>query len=214
MARRRKSKVKAISPSKHGRPSRYSPKLAERLCREIATSSKGIRTICKEQGLTQSRVYEWLSAHKDFREQYARAKEFQCQVLFDEIVAIADTPVMGTITKRDFRGLETRTGDMVERSRLRVDARKWALSKLLPKKYGDAQHLAISGADSGPIEHTICFGDGEKPLSQAITAPVITVEPQGESEELLPSGEKPEKEALEDLAPWKLLMRPITTKII
>jgi hypothetical protein len=32
---------------------------------------------------------------------------------------------------------ETVTGDMVERSRLQVDTRKWYLSKLAPKRYGE-----------------------------------------------------------------------------
>lgn len=39
---------------------------------------------------------------------------------------------------------ETKTvsGDMVERSRLQIDARKWLASKLAPKKYGDKLELA------------------------------------------------------------------------
>jgi hypothetical protein len=39
----------------------------------------------------------------------------------------------------------------VQRSRLRVDARKWLLSKLLPKQYGD--RVEVTGKDGGPLEH-------------------------------------------------------------
>jgi hypothetical protein len=45
---------------------------------------------------------------------------------------------MGVVTKVDRRGgKEQRIGDMTDRARLQIDTRKWALSKLLPKKYGD-----------------------------------------------------------------------------
>ena len=42
--------------------------------------------------------------------------------------------------------------DHIARSRLRVDARKWLLSKMLPKVYGDK--VALGGdADAPPIQH-------------------------------------------------------------
>jgi hypothetical protein len=66
---------------------------------------------------------------------------------------------LGRWTKRQMRKLnlllrkvkETKDGtfkekgDMVDRSRLQIDARKWILSKLLPKKYGDKVEHEHSG---------------------------------------------------------------------
>ena len=37
--------------------------------------------------------------------------------------------------------------NVINRDRLRVDARKWAASKLAPKKYGDASTLKLEGGE-------------------------------------------------------------------
>ena len=72
------------------------------------------------------------------------AREQQAQILFDQIVDIADTPKEGaTVITRGGRR-ETRVGDMTEHRRLQIEARKWVLSKLLPKKYGDRIEVAQS----------------------------------------------------------------------
>jgi hypothetical protein len=81
-------------------------------------------------------------ANDAFRTQYAHAREFQAQALFDEIVEIADTPRMGTVVKVDPKGRKSiRTSDMTEHRKLQIDARKWALSKLLPQRFGDRVSL-------------------------------------------------------------------------
>ena len=43
-------------------------------------------------------------------------------------------------------------GEAIQRSRLRVDARKWLLSKLAPKKYGDKIETTLQGPDGGAIQ--------------------------------------------------------------
>jgi hypothetical protein len=45
----------------------------------------------------------------------------------------------------------------VERSRLRIHARKWLASKLAPKKYGDKVSAEVSWPDGGPIQNTVNF---------------------------------------------------------
>ena len=42
-------------------------------------------------------------------------------------------------------------GEYIQRSRLRVDARKWAASKMAPKKYSDKQQVERAGPDGGPV---------------------------------------------------------------
>lgn len=70
-----------------------------------------------------------LSLDTEFAEQYARARQAQADVLFDELIEIADD----------------RSDDPASR-RVRVDARKWAASKLKPKVYGDKVDLQVGGA--------------------------------------------------------------------
>ena len=63
-----------------------------------------------------------------------------CDYLFDEIIEIADTPQIGVkkVIKPD-GSVETTEADMIEHRRLRIDARKWALARMSPRKYGDRQ---------------------------------------------------------------------------
>jgi hypothetical protein len=63
----------------------------------------------------------------------------------EEILQIADTPRIGVKTKTTEDGIEVTEGDMIEHRRLQVEARKWLLSKLVPKKYGDLQKVEHSG---------------------------------------------------------------------
>lgn len=71
----------------------------------------------------------------------------------DEIVAIADEPMMGAKTTRKANGdVETVEGDMIEHRKLRVDARKWTAAKLRPRKYGELVRQEHSGPDGGSIQ--------------------------------------------------------------
>lgn len=142
-----------ISPGTNnlgGRPTKFTKELAARICLAIVTSSRGIRKICEEnEGFpSPETIYRWIFNDEEFRQQYARAKEAQCQVLADEIIDIADTPKLGSVTtvtgvksnskkKVKPRIEEQRISDMTRHRQLQVDARKWTLSKLMPRVYGD-----------------------------------------------------------------------------
>lgn len=92
-----------------------------------------------------STVYRWLAANERFRDMYARAREDQADTLADEIVAIADDGQNDTYLNDD--GVQMTNQDVVARSKLRVDARKWVAAKLKPRKYGDAIRQEVTGKD-------------------------------------------------------------------
>jgi hypothetical protein len=71
----------------------------------------------------------------DNRDRYARAREEQADKLFREIIEIADDASGDYVTTSD--GKRIVDHENIQRSRLRVDARKWAAARLAPKKYGD-----------------------------------------------------------------------------
>jgi hypothetical protein len=70
---------------------------------------------------------------------YARARECQYMQLADQIVEIADTQEIGETEKYgpDGKLIELKRGDMIEHRRTRIDARKWLLSKVMRKKFGN-----------------------------------------------------------------------------
>lgn len=111
---------------------------------------ESLRKSAAAEGVSPSRVLAWKDQFPEFAEQYARAREVGYRILADEILDIANTPQIGEIrtTKAD-GGVEIKMTDMIEHRRLQVDARKWMLSKMLPKVYGDK--LALAGDESSPL---------------------------------------------------------------
>jgi hypothetical protein len=128
-----------------GRPTKKTPELIDKICDRIATSSKGLHAICKEEGMPDpSQVYRWMNEDEEFRNKYTRARETQADLLVGEIIEIADETSNDTIHvqgKGDGAGYDIPNKEWIDRSKLRVDARKWAASKLAPKKYGDRIEL-------------------------------------------------------------------------
>ena len=133
---------------KRGRPSSYTPEIASEICLMLS-EGKSLRSICRKASFpTESTVREWaLDNVNGFSAHYARAREIGYSRLAEEILTIADTPKLGKKIKKTDDGEETVIGDMVEHRKLQIDARKWMLSKMLPKVYGDK--LSLEGGGEG-----------------------------------------------------------------
>lgn len=135
------------------RPSKYSQKIADEICERLA-EGESLRVICSAEEMpNRATVFRWLSSQAEFRDQYAHAREEQAERMLDEIIEIADDTSQDTTPKVDKEGNEygeQANSEWIARSRLRVDARKWAMSKLAPKKYGDK--VALTGDGGGPIQ--------------------------------------------------------------
>ena len=120
------------------------------ICERIAKGESMV-SICASEGMpVQSIVYNWLTVDKDFSEKYARAREQQAEHYLDEIIAISDDVSLDEII--DGEGNPRTNHEAIQRSRLKVDTRKWAMSKLAPKKYGDKIQQEIVGANGGAIQ--------------------------------------------------------------
>jgi len=129
-----------------GRPSSFTQEVADRIC-EALMEGHSLRAICAAEDMpNKGTVFRWLAANKEFSDQYARAREAQADCLFDDILEIADDGRNDKYT--DDEGMQRTDYDVIARSKLRVDARKWMAAKLRPRVYGDK--LAIGGADDLP----------------------------------------------------------------
>jgi hypothetical protein len=141
-----------------GRPSEFSQETADAICERLA-DGQSLRSICLADDMpSKTTVFKWLAARPDFADQYARAREEQAETLADEIISIADDGTNDFTTKVSGDGSTSQSvnAEHIQRSRLRVEARKWVASKLKPKKYGDKVEQTLVGADGGPIaiEHS------------------------------------------------------------
>lgn len=135
--------------NKGGRPTIFNEKLATTLCTRLA-HGESLRQICRDEDMPAiSTVMDWLLDEKkeDFHKLYERARNLQTEVLFDETLEIADD---GT---NDWYDHELDNGHVIrrfdhehaQRSKLRVDTRKWFISKVQPKKYGEKLDLSSGG---------------------------------------------------------------------
>ena len=119
---------------------------------DIAAGEAAHRALT-DHGIPRKQFYALLAKDDDAGNRYARAKQAGLEVLADEIIEIADDGRNDLWMDEDGKRIEA--NDVIARSRLRVDSRKWLLSKLAPKKYGDRLDTTHSGPDGGPVELAI-----------------------------------------------------------
>lgn len=165
---------------KRGRPSSFTQEVADFVCAELATG-KSLRAIYTEKQIDlphMATLFRWLADDDSFREQYARAREMQAETLADEIVAIADDGSNDTYC--DDEGNKRTDHDVIARSKLRVEARKWVAAKLLPKKYGD--RLQVDNTHSFEQQSTDDLQTRAIKLAQSLGLPALNA--------LLPADDK------------------------
>ena len=133
------------------RPSDYTPETAAAICARIA-DGQSLREIGSVEGMPAKRtILAWLDRHVEFQHQYARAREAQADHFGEEILEIADDGTNDWMKRQhgDDDPVEVPNHEHISRSKLRVDARKWLMSKMAPKKYGDK--LALAGDEDNPV---------------------------------------------------------------
>lgn len=120
------------------------------ICKELSSSNKSINTIIKEFNLPDyTTVRDWIRNNNEFSHKYTCAKEDQADFLAEEIIEIADDTSQDTIDVELGDGIvvQKENREYINRSRLRIDARKWVASKLKPKTYGDKIDHTTNGKD-------------------------------------------------------------------
>ena len=149
-----------------GRPCEFNQDIADEICERLM-NGESLRKICEPDTMpNRSTVFRWLAkanragideCYVNFRDQYTRAKEEQADAIFDECLAIADDATNDYIERQGEDGTTAYrlNGEHVQRSKLRIDTRKWMAGKLRPKKYGDKLdvtqknfNVTISGDDA------------------------------------------------------------------
>lgn len=125
--------------NKGGRPTKYTIAIGDEICERLA-EGESLNRICKDEHLPARRnVLKWLlktenKLYDKFRHNYAQAREIQYQCMSDDIMDIADNGTNDFMEREDpdNPGYAV-NGEALGRSRLRVDTRKWFMSKVLPK---------------------------------------------------------------------------------
>lgn len=134
--------MKKKTKNKGGRPTIFTQELADKICHQLAMGIS-LRTVCKSEEMPSiSSIFGWFRTQEGFLGQYARAKEESADAMSEDILDIADET--NQVIKS---GAEKKSSAYAQSQRLRVDTRKWIMSKMKPKKYGDTLDLTSKGKE-------------------------------------------------------------------
>ena len=134
---------------------------ADAICARLA-EGESLRKASASQGVAHSSVLEWEDTIPAFADQYAQARSRGYRILADQIIEISDDS-SGDVIDTD-NGPKA-DPEFAARSRLRIDSRKWMLSKMLPKLYGEKLDLNHGGSVNLSIAEAVrsfnarCAGD-------------------------------------------------------
>lgn len=129
------------------RPIVYTAEIGLQIAERIS-NGEPVKSLCKDETMPSVGIfYKWLNVHSEFQELYARSKEEQIESLVEDMLSIADdgTNDWNEVFDKDGQSQGWRlNAEHVQRSRVRIDTRKWLASKLKPKKYGDRQTVEMN----------------------------------------------------------------------
>lgn len=129
-----------------GRPSLFTPELAEKICDRLADGESMVQ-ICSDEEMPGLRtVMRWAAENARFGTEYARAREAQAEVMDDKILVAADEA----------------DEDNAPAQRVKIDAYKWRAAKLAPKRYGDRQLLGSDPDNPLPAGFQVQFVKGDE----------------------------------------------------
>lgn len=148
-----------------GRPTKYSKEIADAICYDIAHGMT-LRKIEIKHNVDLTTIYDWILKNEEFSEQYTQARVLQADFFADQSIDIADdnSEDIKTIIDKNGNVKQVVDHEVVNRSRLMVDTRKWHAEIQAPKKYGVKKLDITSGGEKLPNAISITFTEPEKPI--------------------------------------------------
>ena len=119
---------------------------AEEVIQLIAEEALSMKKACDKVGITP---WSFLRAieKEGLAQNYVRARDARADIMFDEIIEISNEK-QGVILDED--GNERLDSGFQQRQKQRIDAVKWTLSRMNPKKYGDRVEQVITTTKEFP----------------------------------------------------------------
>ena len=123
----------------------------EMIDRIISGVSNGITLAqcCRDERIHPWTFYEWKKTDDELSQRFARAREVGFDVIADDCVRIADTPLEGQTVTIDANGEKITREDMLGHRKLQIETRLKLLAKWDPTRYGDRQ--IIAGDENSPL---------------------------------------------------------------
>ena len=126
-----------------GRPAKYTAPLATAIC-EAVEDGASLRRACVAAGVRYATAQGWLKSKPAFADRYARACEIRLSLLEDRI-----TELLEDLEKAAFdpeNGMR-----LIQAIKIEIDAVKWQLCKLIPRRYGNAAQMELEIKDPSAV---------------------------------------------------------------
>ena len=129
------------------------------ICNTLSFNSMSLKALLEKYPGSPKRqlIYDWLKADDKFHDSYARVRVSMADYMAEEILDISDNATNDYMESLDKQGKGDAgykfMGEHVQRSKLRIDSRKWLMAKMMPTKYGDK--LLVEHKDAPLAEKTM-----------------------------------------------------------
>jgi len=128
-----------MSEKKKGRPTKYTQRIADCICARLVMGESIREITAKKHFPSQRTIYYWLAKNEAFLQQYTLAREVQQERFYEECLEIADDATNDWMERHDKEGNIAGyqlNGEHVQRSRLRIETRRWMMERMAAKRYG------------------------------------------------------------------------------
>lgn len=125
--------------------------IVKAICEDVIENKLSFTQAVNNSPISYVSFFNWITESEKLKALYNYAREIRSDILFEEIIDIADTTEDGEVIKDTPNGTIVERGDMLGHRRLKIDARKWVVSKMQPKKYGEKLDVTTDGQ---PIQST------------------------------------------------------------
>ena len=125
----------------NGRPSKYTPELAQLILDRISTCTVGLNKLCKmfDDMPNPDTIYEWRHKYDDFSERYLNSRRKQAHFLAEQTKDIAEQTL--DFVFEDEKGATRIDSGIVAMQKFRMTANTWLASRIDPANYGDKQQV-------------------------------------------------------------------------
>lgn len=123
---------------------KYDAELAAKVL-DLLAQSGSLRRVCRELGVSRNSIIPWVVDNTEgFGDAYARAKEHGIDTLVEETLDIADD---GSNDYMETEHGQALNSESIQRSKVRVETRRWLAERLAPRRYGLRQGLDVTSSD-------------------------------------------------------------------
>ena len=125
-----------------GRPTKYTPQLAQAIMADFAQSPDSIDVICGRHDISTTRFWAWVQDNMEFRDLFAQARTQRAHALVHgDHTKLQELEIKAETASNE----ELRRIDLQSRiHRIRIGRNQWMAERMNPKQFASQQHVDVT----------------------------------------------------------------------